>query len=45
MHDDEHLASLGLTFQCRNYATKFTKDMVQWITDKDDEYFILDIDV
>ena len=45
MHDDEHLASLGLTFQCRNYVTKLTKDMVQWMTDKDDEYFILDIDV
>ena len=44
-HNDEYIASVGLTVQCVNYATKLTKDMVQWITDKDDEYFILDIDV
>ena len=44
-HNDEYIASVGLTVQCVNYATKLTKDMVQWMTDKDDEYFILDIDV
>ena len=43
--NDEYLASTGNTYQCINYATKMTKEIVQWIKDKDEEYFILDINL
>ena len=41
--DDEYLASIGYTLQCVNYVTKMTKDIVQWMKDKDKEYSKSDV--